>query len=304
MNKYKTLVIMAAGMGSRFGGLKQIEPIGPNGEFIIDYSIYDAIKAGFNRVVFIIKEENFEIFKETVGNRVSNHIKVDYVFQKLENLPNGFVIPEGRVKPWGTAHAIMSCCGIVNEDFLVINADDFYGRETYIKASKFLDDRRESNWDEYALMGYQVENTLTENGAVKRGICKLDNNYLTSIIESDVIREKGVIKATPLDGSAPLILEESAYISMNCFAFTKDFLEYTRNNFEDFLIKNKENLNKCEYLLPDMVFKSIQEGKKKVRVVPTSAKWYGVTYKEDKESVVNAIRSMIDNGEYSENLWK
>ena len=295
---------MAAGMGSRFGGLKQIEPIGPNGEFIIDYSIYDAIKAGFNRVVFIIKEENYEIFKETVGNRVSNHIKVDYVFQKIDNVPDGFKVPEERVKPWGTSHAIMSCHGIVNEDFIVINSDDFYGRDAFVKAYEFLDEREEHNLKEYAIIGYKVANTLTENGSVKRGVCETNNNYLTSIIESKVEKVGNEIIASPLDGSESFKVEESSSVSMNFFAFTPDILDYLKDNFDEFLNSNKDNLDKCEYLLPDSVFAKIKEENMKVRVVPTTAKWHGVTYKEDKESVVNAIRSMIENGEYPENLWK
>lgn len=299
----KTLVIMAAGMGSRFGGLKQVEPIGPNGEFIIDYSIFDAIKAGFDRVVFIIKEENLELFKETVGNRVSNHIKVDYVFQKLENIPSGFEVPEGRVKPWGTAHAVMSCFGIVEEDFIVINADDFYGRDAFIAASKFLDERNENNWQEYALIGYKAENTLTENGSVKRGVCEINGGYLSKLIESSIIKENGIMIATPLDGSDSFTVSDDSLVSMNCFAFTKDLLEYIKNNFAQFLEDNKHNLEKCEYLLPDLVFKKIKEGTS-VRIVPTTAKWYGVTYKEDKPSVVSAIQSMIDNGEYPDNLWQ
>lgn len=304
MDKNKTLVIMAAGMGSRFGGLKQIEPIGPNGEFIIDYSIYDAIKAGFNRVVFIIKEENFDIFKETVGNRVSNHIKVDYVFQKIENLPEGFKVPEGRIKPWGTSHAIMSCCGIVNEDFIVINSDDFYGRDAFVTAMKFLEDRENENLKEYAIIGYNVANTLTENGSVKRGVCEVENNYLTSIIESSVEKTNNGIIASPLDGRDAFEVEYNAPTSMNFFAFTPDILDYLKDNFAKFLNKNKDNLDKCEYLLPESVFAKMSDDDTKVRVVMTNAKWYGVTYKEDKESVVNAIRNMIDNGEYPENLWK
>ena len=304
MEKNKTLVIMAAGMGSRFGGLKQIEPIGPNGEFIIDYSIYDAIKAGFNRVVFIIKEENFDIFKETVGNRVSNHIKVDYVFQKIDNVPEGFTVPEGRVKPWGTSHAIMSCCGLVNEDFIVINSDDFYGRDAFVAAMKFLDDREKGNLNEYAIIGYNVANTLTENGSVKRGVCEVANNYLTSIIESKVEKVDGKIIASPLDGSDSFEVDKNSKVSMNFFAFTPDILDYLKDNFDEFLNQNKDNLDKCEYLIPESVFSKMQEDGTKVRIVDTTAKWYGVTYKEDKESVVTAIRNMIASGEYPENLWK
>ena len=299
----KTLVIMAAGMGSRFGGLKQIEPVGPNGEFIIDYSIYDAIKAGFNRVVFIIKEENFDIFKETIGNRVSNHIKVDYVFQKIENIPKGFSVPEGRIKPWGTSHAIMSCHGIVNEDFIVINSDDFYGRDAFFTAMKFLKDREKENLKEYAIVGYNIANTLTENGSVKRGVCESKNGYLTSIIESKVEKINGTIIASPLDGRDSFSVGENSQVSMNFFAFTPDILDYLKDNFANFLNENKDNLGKCEYLIPESVFNKMKEDGTQVRIVDTTAKWYGVTYKEDKGSVVSAIRSMIDKGDYPENLW-
>lgn len=304
MEKNKTLVIMAAGMGSRFGGLKQIEPIGPNGEFIIDYSIYDAIKAGFNRVVFIIKEENFDIFKETVGNRVSNHIKVDYVFQDINNVPEGFSVPEGRVKPWGTSHAIMSCCGVVNEDFIVINSDDFYGRDAFVEAMNFLDEREKANANEYAIIGYKVANTLTENGSVKRGVCEVENNYLTSIIESKVEKVNDKIVASPLDGRDAFEVEANSCVSMNFFAFTTDILDYLKDNFAKFLEKNKDNIETCEYLIPESVFDKMKEDGTQVKIVPTKAKWYGVTYKEDKESVVNAIKNMIASGEYPENLWK
>lgn len=304
MVKNKTLVIMAAGMGSRFGGLKQIEPVGPNGEFIIDYSIYDAIKAGFNRVVFIIKEENFDIFKTTVGNRIANQIKVDYVFQKIDNLPEGFSAPEGRVKPWGTAHAIMSCCDIVNEDFIVINSDDFYGRDAFVKAYEFLIDREINDLKEYAIIGYNMANTLTENGSVKRGVCKLEDKYLTGLIESKVEKVNDKIIASPLDGSKEFEVAPTTYASMNFFAFTPDILSYLKNNFAEFLENNQHNIDKCEYLLPELVFKKTQEENTKVRVVPTNAKWYGVTYKEDKKSVVDAISRMIEEKEYPQNLWK
>ncbi len=302
--KDKTLVIMAAGMGSRFGGLKQIEPVGPNGEFIIDYSIYDAIKAGFNKVVFIIKEENYEIFKKTIGDRINGHIAVDYVFQKLDNLPEGYSVPMNRVKPWGTSHAIMSCYLKVNEDFIVINADDFYGRDAFMVASKFLDDRAKNNWQEYAIIGYRAINTITENGAVKRGVCELDGIYLKNLIESELTLAKGTLQAVPLNGSKPFTVEPDTYISMNFFAFTKNIITYVKNNFAKFLAANKDNLEKCEYLLPDSVFAEIQEDSTKVRIVPTTAKWYGVTYKDDKEKVVNAIKEMIDKKEYPQNLWK
>ncbi len=302
--KKKTLVIMAAGMGSRFGGLKQTEPVGPNGEFIIDYSIYDAIKAGFNKVVFIIKEENYDLFRETVGSRIENHIDVEYVFQKLDNVPEGFEVPENRVKPWGTSHAIMCCEGVVKEDFAVINADDYYGYDAFEKASQYIDERERENKKEYAIIGYKVANTLTENGAVKRGVCSTEGTFLKTITESEVEEKDGVITASPLDGSPAFEVDRDATVSMNFFVFMPDILDYLKDNFDEFLNKNKDNIEKCEYLIPESVFEKMERENMKVKVVPTTAKWYGVTYKEDKESVVKAIEEMIADEVYPQNLWK
>ena len=293
-----TLVIMAAGMGSRFGGLKQIEPVGPNGEFIIDYSIYDAIKAGFNRVVFIIKEENYEIFKSTVGQRFEDKIKVDYVFQKNDNVPKSVSLPETRVKPLGTAHAILCLKGVVNEPFAVVNADDFYGYDAYLKASKFLSE----DTSDSAMIAYRIGNTLTENGSVKRGYCEEENGYLTNLIESSMIREGDKIKCEPLDGSDQFYASENDLVSMNMFCLRADMIDYFEKNFEDFFKQNQDNLDKCEYLMPDVIFKRIKEENFKVRVVETDAVWHGVTYKEDKEDVVNSINELINNGEYPNKL--
>jgi len=302
MKKDKTLVIMAAGMGSRFGGLKQIEPVGPNGEFIIDYSIYDAVRAGFNKVVFIIKEENYEIFKETIGSRVEKQIKVEYVFQKQTDVPDGVVIPEERVKPWGTSHAILSAKNNVEGDFLVLNADDFYGSDAFVKASEFFD--REHNGLEYAIIGYKTANTMSENGSVKRGVCEEENGLLTKIIESSVERVDGKIIASPLDGSAPFEIEEDSPVSMNMFCFTSEIFKYLEDHLKEFFEKNKDNLLKCEYLIPDSVYQMVIDGTAKVFVIPTIAKWQGITYKEDKEILVNEINSLIESGVYPQNLWK
>ena len=296
----KTLVILAAGMGSRFGGLKQIEPMGPNGEFIIDYSIYDAIRVGFTKVVFIIKRENYDIFKETVGKRVENHIKVEYVFQENNNLPEGVVLPEDRVKPLGTAHAVLCCKDVVNEDFAIINADDFYGRDAYEKAIKFFN---EDHKDEYAIIGYKIKNTLTENGSVKRGVCKAENGYLTKLIESSVEEKEGHIIASPLNGSEPFEIDADDPVSMNLFCFKKDIFNYLEEHFIEFFDVNKDNLDKCEYLIPDIVFNMMSEGLIKVPIIPTVAKWYGVTYKEDTDYVKAAIKELIKEGEYPNNLW-
>lgn len=299
MKKDLTLVIMAAGMGSRFGGLKQIEPVGPNGEFIIDYSIYDAVRAGFNKVVFIIKEENYEIFKETIGSRVEKQIKVEYAFQRQTDIPSGYDIGD-RTKPWGTSHAILSCRDKVKGDFLVLNADDFYGKDSFMRASKFFN---ENHPNEYAIIGYKIKNTLTENGSVKRGVCELKNGYLTKLIESSVEEKDGHIIATPLDGSNPFEIDANAPASMNMFCFRDDIFKYLNDHLKDFFEKNKDNLAKCEYLIPDSVYNMIKDGLVKVSVIPTTAKWQGITYKEDKERLVNDIQKLINEGEYPNNLW-
>jgi len=302
MKKNITLVIMAAGMGSRFGGLKQIEPVGPNGEFIIDYSIYDAIRAGFNKVVFIIKEENYEIFRDTIGKRIEKQIKVDYVFQDPRNIPKGVKAPKDRVKPWGTSHAILSCKDKVDTDFLVINADDFYGRDAYEVASKYLNGKHKDN--EFALVGYKTANTLTENGSVKRGVCEEKDHYLTSIIESSVERKDGDIVASPLDGSKPFKVKDDSLVSMNMFCFTPKLFPYLDKNFKAFFDANKDDLTKCEYLIPESVFNAIKEGYATMEVLPTNAVWQGITYKEDKEQLVNSIKELIEKGEYPQKLWK
>ena len=300
MEKDLTLVIMAAGMGSRFGGLKQIEPVGPNGEFIIDYSIYDAVRAGFNKVVFIIKEENYEIFKETIGSRVEKQIKVEYAFQRLTDIPEGYDIGN-RTKPWGTSHAILSAKNNVKGDFIIINADDFYGSDAYKQASEFF---KEDAPDEYAIIGYKIKNTMSENGSVKRGVCAQENGYLTNLVESSVEEKDGHIIASPLDGSPSFEIQPDDLVSMNMFCFKDDLFPYLDKHLVEFFEKNKDNLEKCEYLIPDSVYNSVKEGRVRVRVIPTTARWQGITYKEDKERLVNDIQSLIDKGEYPNNLWK
>ena len=300
MEKDLTLVIMAAGMGSRFGGLKQIEPVGPNGEFIIDYSIYDAVRAGFNKVVFIIKEENYEIFKETIGKRVEKQIKVEYAFQRQTDIPEGYD-PGDRTKPWGTSHAILSAKNNVNGNFIIINADDFYGRDSYERAAKFFS---EDHPGEYAIIGYKIKNTLTENGAVKRGVCKEKDGYLTMLIESSVENKDGHVIASPLDGREPFEIDPEDPVSMNMFCFRDDIFKYLQDHLVEFFEKNKADLSKCEYLIPDTVFNMMNEGLIKVEVIPTTAKWQGITYKEDKERLVNDIANLIKEGEYPQSLWK
>jgi dTDP-glucose pyrophosphorylase len=295
--KNKTLLILAAGMGSRFGGLKQAEKFGPNGEYIIDYSIYDALRCGFNKVVFIIKEENYDLFRETVGKRIEGKIDVKYVFQKNDNVPSQYIIPDNRVKPLGTAHAVLCAKNVINEPFLMINSDDFYGYDAFKVASDFID----SNSKDMAIIGYKVENTITENGAVKRGVLKETNGNLNEIIESSIEKKDGIIYATPLGTNNSKEINKDTKVSMNMIAFLPEFFEFIENNFDEFL-KNS-NLEKDEYLIPDVVMKAINTGYCNVKVIETNSKWVGVTYKEDKDSVTNYINELIDKKEYKKDLW-
>lgn len=300
-----TLLIMAAGMGSRFGGLKQIEPFGAHGEFLIDYSIYDAIQVGFTKVVFIIKEENFRDFKETIGRRVESLIDVEYVFQKIDHIPNGFVAPRNRVKPWGTAHAIYCAKDVIHDNFAVINADDFYGRDAFTKIAEFLQNNpRDLGKECYGLVGYRVQNTLTKNGAVKRGVCQTVDCSLQSMIESNVILESGKIIATPLDGRDCFEVTEGDFVSMNMFGFTPSIFSYIEGKMKTFFRDHQTLLDSCEFLIPDVVADAIDEGKATVKVLPTESRWMGVTYKEDKEFVVLGLQDLIKKGEYPEQLWK
>lgn len=295
------LVIMAAGMGSRFGGLKQIEPMGPNGEFIIDYSIFDAIKAGFSKVIFIIKEENYQIFKETIGARVEPHINVEYVFQKIDDVPEFVEIPETRIKPWGTSHAIYCCRKAVKEPFLVINADDFYGYDAFKVAADFLKQNQEKV---YSTIGYKVVNTMTENGSVKRGVLALKGTELDTITESSIEKVDGKIIASPLSGKEPYEISEDTLVSMNLLTFDLSIFEYLDKKIIEFFNDNKDNLEKCEFLIPETMSEANKEGYAKVEVLDTNAVWYGVTYKEDKEYVKESIKKLVENNEYPENLWK
>ena len=294
-----TLVIMAAGMGSRFGGLKQIEPMDEYGNFIIDYSIYDAIRVGYDKVVFIIKKENYDIFRDTIGKRIENKIKVEYVFQELNDLPKGYDVCLERVKPWGTGHAILSCKNVVNEPFTIINADDFYGLDAYKKASEFIS----KNNGDYAMTGYAVKNTITENGKVKRGVCDISNGYVVKIVESEIEYTDNKYIATPLNGYDSFEISPDTIVSMNMFTFTPKIFDFLEKEFPKFLDKNKDNILKCEFLIPDLVFKQMKEENVKVEVLNTNSKWLGVTYKEDKNNVVNKLKELVDSGEYKKGLW-
>lgn len=299
----KTLLIMAAGMGSRFGGLKQAEPVGPNGEFIIDYSIYDAMKAGFDKVVFIIKEENYNLFRDTVGKRVENQIETKYVFQKMDTVPSWLEYPKDRVKPWGTAHAVLAAKDVIDEPFAIINADDFYGRDAFLTVGEFLGKSLENNANEYVMIGYRIDNTLTENGSVKRGVAESNNGILTNIIESKVEKIGDTIVAKPLDDREPFQLQGDSLVSMNMFGFMPTLFDYIEKRMDSFFKQNLESLNSCEYLIPTVVFEMIEKGLAQVNVLPTTAKWQGITYLEDKENLVNGISDLISKNEYPKDLW-
>jgi dTDP-glucose pyrophosphorylase len=291
MKKDITLVVMAAGMGSRFGGLKQIEPVGRNGEAILDFTVYDAIKAGFTKVVFVIKHAIEKDFKEFVGARIAKKIKVEYVFQEIDKLPDGFKAPADRVKPWGTAHAILCCKDVVKEPFAVVNADDFYGRSALQKVADFLRGETEN----YSMVGFRLANTLTENGSVSRGVCEIDNqNCLTRVTERTKIID---CKYTEDDGKTWETLSPDTVVSMNLWGFMPDMFGFIEEGFNNFL-KANINVPKCEYYLPTVVSNLIDNGQKKVEVLVAEDRWYGITYKEDKDDVVNAIGSMIDAGLY------
>lgn len=285
-----TLVVMAAGMGSRFGGLKQLEPIGENGEALLDYSVYDAVKAGFNKVVFVIKHAIEKEFKEIVGSRIEKKVRVEYVFQENDKLPNGFTCPNDRVKPWGTAHAILCCKEVVKEPFAVINADDYYGKSAFVKIAEFL----KSGTDDYCMVGFRLKNTLTENGYVSRGVCETENGILKTVTERTKIVD---CKYTEDDGKNWTALNPDSIVSMNLWGFQPDIFSHIESGFVDFLNKNI-NTPKSEYYLPSVVSGLIESGEKQVKVLVAEDKWYGVTYKEDKEDVVAAIKEMTDGGLY------
>ncbi len=295
------LLIMAAGIGSRFGGLKQITPMGPNDEFIIDYSIFDAIKAGFTKVVFVIKEEHFEDFKETIGKRVEPHIQVEYVFQKIENIPAFVKIPETRIKPWGTAQAIYCAKEAISENFLVINADDFYGRDAFLVAKEFLETKKRA---EYATIGYKVINTMTENGSVKRGVIGMKEEQLDSLVECSIEKVEGKIIATPLVEGDAFEITDDTLVSMNLLAFDTSIFANLEEKMDVFFRENENSLETCEFLIPNVLSELNKEGKIKVKVLNTEAVWYGVTYLEDKENVKNSIKKLVEEDVYPKNLWR
>ena len=296
------LVILAAGMGSRFGGLKQMEKMDEAGNFLLDYSVYDAKRAGFDSVVFIIKKEFFEAFRDSIGKRVEKIIKVEYAFQELDDLPNGFKVPEGREKPWGTAHAIYAARDLIKEDFIIINGDDFYGRETYEVAYNYLKSLPKGAEGKYANVAFRVANTMTENGAVKRGVAFQKDGYLTKLVESSIEKVGNKIMSTPLDGSEPFEVQPDDLVSMNLFAFNVDIMKRLEEKFPLWLEKNI-NVPKSEFLIPTVVDELVHEGKASLKLLETKSVWFGVTYKEDKPGVVAALKALVDKGEYKEGLY-
>ena len=304
--KKPVLVIMAAGMGSRYGGLKQIDPVDEQGDIIMDFSIYDAVRAGFEKVVFIIKKENEADFKEAIGNRISQHVETAYVFQELTNLPEGFSVPEGRVKPFGTGHAVLSCIDEIDGPFAVINADDYYGAHAFQEIYDYLTSHSDDEKYRYCMVGYRLGNTLTDNGHVARGVCSADENgYLTDICERTRIEKKGNGAAyTEDDGETWVEIPMDAVVSMNMWGFSNSMIRELKDRFPKFLEENlKINPMKCEYFLPFVVDELLKEEKATVEVLKSEDKWYGVTYKEDKAVVTAAIKMMKDKGIYPLYLW-
>lgn len=354
--KKPILVIMAAGMGSRYGGLKQIDPVDEQGDIIVDFSVYDAVRAGFGKVIFIIKEENDAVFRQTVASHFKDAVEVEYAYQRLEDIPSGFKIPEGRVKPWGTAHAVLSCADMIDAPFAVINADDFYGREAFVRIHDFLVGLEENGGafgsvsespsadnaaadsgvfgdgaaaksdagngtlrsvpestaaddavSTYAMVGFRLANTLTDNGYVSRGVCEVDRaGELIGITERTRIVRRGSGAAySPDDGISWVPVDPESTVSMNLWGFTPDFTERIRDGFPAFLARGlKENPLKCEYFLPSVVQDLIRSGRARVNVLTSGDKWYGVTYREDKPKVGAAIKDMKEKGIYPEYLWR
>ena len=305
--KKPVLVIMAAGMGSRYGGLKQIDPVDKEGHIIMDFSIYDAKRAGFGKVVFIIKRENEKDFKEAVGHRMEQVMDVAYVFQDIDQIPDGFQVPEGRVKPWGTAHAVLSAMDEVDGPFAVINADDYYGRHAFQVIYDYLTTHEDDEKYRYTMVGYHLKNTVTDNGHVSRGICELDSEKrLVAINERTRIEKRdGGIAYSEDDGTTWTKLDPDTLVSMNMWGFTHSILDEIKAGFPAFLEKGlAENPMKCEYYLPSVVSGLLEEGKATVTVLESEDKWYGVTYKEDKPVVVAAIQALKDAGIYPQHLWK
>lgn len=297
-----TLLVLAAGMGSRYGSLKQIDGVGPCGEPIIEYSVFDAIRGGFGKVVFVIRHSFAEQFKAALNEaKFGGKIKIEYVYQELDNLPKGYTLPEGREKPWGTNHAVMMGAGVINEPFAVINADDFYGQDAICKMGQYLTSVGGQK-GAYAMVGYEIKKTLSENGTVSRGVCQVDKDgFLTGMVERTKIERQGD-KIVYIEEDGNHVLEENTPVSMNLFGFTPDYFAYSEEYFKNFLDKNKENL-KAEYYIPLMVNELIGNGSAKMKVLSTTSNWFGVTYKEDKPETVARIAKLVEEGVYPNPLF-
>ena len=300
-----TLLLLAAGMGSRYGGLKQLDGLGPHGETIMDYSIYDAIQAGFGKIVFVIRKDFEEQFREKVLSKYEGHIPAELVFQGIDALPEGFTVPEGREKPWGTNHAVLMAKDVINEPFCVINCDDFYNRDCFMVIGKYLADLPEGAKNDYAMVGVRVGNTLSENGTVSRGVCSTNKEgNLTTVVERTKIeRRDGKVQYLDDNGSW-VTVDDNTPVSMNVWGFTPDYLDYSEEYFKEFLSDpgNMEN-KKSEYFIPMMVNKLITDGTATVKVLDTTSTWFGVTYPEDREGVVERIKRLVDEGVYPSRLF-
>ena len=300
-----TLLLLAAGMGSRYGGLKQLDGLGPNGETIMDYSIYDAIKAGFGKIVFVIRKDFEKEFKEKVLFKYEGHIPAELVFQSLDALPEGYAVPEGREKPWGTNHAVMMAKDVIKEPFCVINCDDFYNRDSFMVIGKFLSELPENSKNAYAMVGFRVGNTLSENGTVARGVCSTDENgLLTTVVErTEIMRVEGKVSYKDEEGQW-VAIEDNTPVSMNMWGFSPDYFDYSEKYFKDFLAdeKNRTNL-KAEFFIPLMVNKLVNDKTATVKVLDTTSKWFGVTYSADREGTVERIQSLVNEGVYPSKLF-
>ena len=304
--KKTSLVIMAAGIGSRFGGgIKQLAPVGPSGEIIMDYSIHDALEAGFDKIIFIIRKDLEKDFKEIIGNRIERIAPVEYAYQEMDDLPEGFSVPEGRKKPWGTGQAILAARNLIKEPFLVINADDYYGKEGFRIVHDYMVNEMKDDADVYDICmgGFVLENTLSDNGSVTRGVCHVENGFLKNVTETYDIRRSGDGLAAADEAGNPVSVQADQPVSMNMWGLPVRFLEELEHGFPKFLDGLKPEDIKAEYLLPKIIDDLVQEGKAKVRVLDTPDKWFGVTYQEDKQAVVDAIRGLIRDGVYKEKLF-
>jgi dTDP-glucose pyrophosphorylase len=298
-----TLVILAAGMGSRYGGLKQIDPVGPSGETILDYSVFDAIRAGFGKVVFIIRKDIENDFKEVFVSRLSKNIEIDWVFQELGKLPEGYNVPEGRIKPWGTGHALIMVADVVKEPFAVINADDFYGRQAFETIAGFFAEQEKLHQNDYAMVAYELNNTLSDFGTVSRGICVTDNQgWLNSVTElTKIAKTENNIADIQPDGKTT-VLKENDPVSMNFWGFTPSLFNHLEKEFTMFLDSDRDH-SRSEFYIPSVVDTLIKSGQEKVKVLRNPGQWFGITYQEDKPTVIEKVKDLINNGDYPTKLW-